>query len=163
MRTKPRLSSRFCLFCSAKQAKTSLVRRLRTSNSVFWGGGGGRVRAAIFVVAFDGTEMSGGVNGAAGLIIRSGVRKQRHSSHIAGQRELHPPPCARWPGTLGSWLAGHCLWVLVWTGACYWHGAGGLCLIHHHRGSARAASESPSGAIGGNTTPVVLMSNYAGS
>ena len=30
-----------------------------------------------------------------------------------------PPPCARWPGALGSWLAGHCLWVLVWTGACY--------------------------------------------
>ena len=26
---------------------------------------------------------------------------------------MHPPPCARWPGTLGSWLAGHCPWVLV--------------------------------------------------
>ena len=37
-----------------------------------------------------------------------------------------PPPCARWPGTPGSWLAGHCLWVLVWTGACYWHGVGGF-------------------------------------
>ena len=39
---------------------------------------------------------------------------------------LHRPPCARWPGTLGSWLAGHCLWPLVWTGACYWHGADGF-------------------------------------
>ena len=38
---------------------------------------------------------------------------------------LHPPPCARWPGTIGPWLAGHCLWVLVWTGACYRHGVGG--------------------------------------
>ena len=35
-------------------------------------------------------------------------------------------PCARWPGTSGSWLAGHFLWVLVWTGACYWHGVGGF-------------------------------------
>ena len=39
---------------------------------------------------------------------------------------LHPPPCARWPGTPGSWLAGHFPWVLVWTGACYWHGVGGF-------------------------------------
>jgi len=23
-------------------------------------------------------------------------------------------------------LAGHFLWVLVWTGACYWHGVGGF-------------------------------------
>ena len=23
------------------------------------------------------------------------------------------------PGALGSWLAGHCPWVLVWAGACY--------------------------------------------
>ena len=23
-------------------------------------------------------------------------------------------------------MAGHCLWVLVWTGACYWHGVGGF-------------------------------------
>ena len=38
----------------------------------------------------------------------------------------HPPPCARWPGALGSWLVGHCFWVLVWTGACYWHGVGGF-------------------------------------
>ena len=36
--------------------------------------------------------------------------------------------CARWPGTLGSWLAGHCslCWVLVWAGACYWHGVRGF-------------------------------------
>ena len=33
--TKPRLSSRFCLFCSAKQAKPSPVRRLSTLNSEF--------------------------------------------------------------------------------------------------------------------------------
>ena len=39
---------------------------------------------------------------------------------------LRPPPCARWPGTSGSWLAGHFLWVLVWTGACFWHGVGGF-------------------------------------
>ena len=25
-----------------------------------------------------------------------------------------------------SWLAGHFLWVLVWAGACYWHGVGGF-------------------------------------
>ena len=23
-------------------------------------------------------------------------------------------------------MAGHCPWVLVWTGACYWHGVGGF-------------------------------------
>ena len=38
----------------------------------------------------------------------------------------HPPPCARLPGTFGSWLAGHFLWVLVWAGACYWHDVGGF-------------------------------------
>ena len=48
-----------------------------------------------------------------------------------------PKRFARWSGTLGSWLAGHCPWVLVWAGACYWHGVGGwrvcgLCSIHHH-------------------------------
>ena len=49
----------------------------------------------------------------------------------------HPPPCARWPGALESWLAGHRPWVLVWTGACYWHGMGGFVFnsssSHHHR------------------------------
>ena len=47
---------------------------------------------------------------------------------LALDLEMHPPPppFARWPGTLGSWLAGYCLWVLVWTGACYWNGAGGF-------------------------------------
>ena len=35
MRTEMRLSSRFCLFCGAKQAKTSPVRRLSTLNSDF--------------------------------------------------------------------------------------------------------------------------------
>ena len=28
----------------------------------------------------------------------------------------------------GSRLAGHCLWVLVCAGACYWHGVGGFML-----------------------------------
>ena len=37
----------------------------------------------------------------------------------------HPPPRARWPGTTKSWLAGLFPWVLVWAGACYWHGVGG--------------------------------------
>jgi len=39
MRIKPRLPSRFCLFCGAKQAKTSPVRRLRLTilNSDFFG------------------------------------------------------------------------------------------------------------------------------
>ena len=37
-----------------------------------------------------------------------------------------PLPRARWPGTLGSWLAGHCPWVLVWAGACYRNGVGGF-------------------------------------
>ena len=23
-------------------------------------------------------------------------------------------------------MAGHCPWVLVWAGACYWHGVGGF-------------------------------------
>ena len=47
-------------------------------------------------------------------------------TEIERRRVAHPPPCARWPGTSGSRLAGHFLWVLVWTGACYWHGVGGL-------------------------------------
>ena len=41
----------------------------------------------------------------------------------------HHPPRARWQGTFGSWswlAGGHCLWVLVWAGACYWHGVGGF-------------------------------------
>ena len=25
-------------------------------------------------------------------------------------------------------MAGHCSWVLVWAGACYWHGVGGFVL-----------------------------------
>ena len=36
-----------------------------------------------------------------------------------------------------AWLGtGHCPWVLVWTGACYWKGVGGFIMffiiIHHH-------------------------------
>ena len=33
-------------------------------------------------------------------------------------------PLARGPRVLRSCLAGHCPWVLVWAGACYWHGVG---------------------------------------
>ena len=42
------------------------------------------------------------------------------------------PACARWPGTLGSWLAGHCPWV--WSGRVLATGTAwaGLRLIHHH-------------------------------
>ena len=41
---------------------------------------------------------------------------------------LHRAPVGQGcrPGALGSWLACHCLWVLVWTGACYLHGVGGF-------------------------------------
>ena len=53
-------------------------------------------------------------------------KPRRRTLQITIGRVVHPPPCARWPGTSGSWLAGHFLWVLVWTGACYWHGVGGF-------------------------------------
>ena len=67
------------------------------------------------------------VSGAGGRFpIRHGVGGFRTKSIHSFVPSLHPPPCARWPGTPGSWLAGHCLWVLVWTGACYWHGVGGF-------------------------------------
>ena len=40
-----------------------------------------------------------------------------------------PPPRACWPGA-SALTAGHglwvFLWVLIWTGACYWHGVGGF-------------------------------------
>ena len=49
-----------------------------------------------------------------------------HLAPPAAPPPVHPPPCARWPGTPGSWLAGHFPWVLVWTGACYWNGVGGF-------------------------------------
>ena len=61
-----------------------------------------------------------------------------------------PPPCARWPGTLGSWLAGHCPWVLVWAGACYWHGMGGFMFnsssspCHHAKLSTCASMRTES-------------------
>ena len=37
----------------------------------------------------------------------------------------HPPPRAHGPGASAP-TAGQGLWVLVWTGACYWHGVGGF-------------------------------------
>ena len=49
-----------------------------------------------------------------------------HGTRLLAPGSWHPPPRARWPGTLGSWLAGHCPWVLHWAGACYWHGVGGF-------------------------------------
>ena len=48
------------------------------------------------------------------------------STNCDERENAHPPPCARWPGTPGSRLAGHFFWVLVWAGACYWHGVGGF-------------------------------------
>ena len=45
-----------------------------------------------------------------------------------------------------TWLAGHCLWVLVWTGACYWHGVGGFMFY------------SSSSCDGAATTVVVVRS-----
>ena len=59
----------------------------------------------------------------------------------------HPPSCARWPGTPGSWLAGNFLWVLVWTGACYWHGVGGF-MFNSSSSSPRARCRARDGADG---------------
>ena len=60
MRTKPRLSSRFCLFCGAKLAKpspvTCPVRRLSTLNRYFW------VLEPQSLVGFSGAERGGGVS-----------------------------------------------------------------------------------------------------
>ena len=63
-----------------------------------------------------------------------------------GPKPKHPPPRARWPGAFGSWLAGHCPWVLIWTGACYWHGVGGFMF------------NSSSSAGRGNTKKLNLIS-----
>ena len=60
MRTKPRLSSRFCLFCGAKLAKpspvTCPVRRLSTLNRYFG------VLEPQSLVGFSGAERGGGVS-----------------------------------------------------------------------------------------------------
>ena len=69
----------------------------------------------------------------AGKLPREGREEARKKS-----RTLHPP-CARWPGTLGSWLAGYCPWVLVWAGACYWNGVGGFMFHASPSGSPKAA------------------------
>ena len=53
------------------------------------------------------------------LIRRHNVRaaamaRRVKNARCTGCAILHPPPHARWPGTiLGSWLAGHCPWDLV--------------------------------------------------
>ena len=71
---------------------------------------------------------------------RAAITMRNHVHHFGSgvyrYCTLRPPPCARWPGTPRSWLAGHFLWVLVWAGACYTGTAwAGLCLIHHHHHS----------------------------
>ena len=48
------------------------------------------------------------------------------------------PPAPRKPK-----LDGHCLWVLVWTGACYWHGVGGFMF-----NSSSSAPRKPKGKPG---------------
>ena len=58
---------------------------------------------------------------------------------------MRPPPCARWPGTYGSLLAGNFLWVLVWVGACYWHGMGGFVFNSSSSSSSSAAQWPPAG------------------
>ena len=51
-------------------------------------------------------------------------RSERHKRHEPSTMR----PLVRGPRVLGSWLAGHCPWVLVlvWTGACYWNDVGGF-------------------------------------
>ena len=44
-------------------------------------------------------------------------------------------------------MAGHCPWVLVWTGACYWHGVGGFMFIDSD--AARTAVLSAAGIEAG--------------
>ena len=68
MRTKPRLSSRFCLlFCGAKQTKTSPVRRLSTSYSIFL------VLEPQNLVSFNGAGRGGGVFFFVAGVSKSGI------------------------------------------------------------------------------------------
>ena len=70
-------------------------------------------------------------------------------------------------------MAGHFPWVLVWTGACYWNGAGGLCLIHHHlRVSLSRACGGPlsfsffsleAAAARGSSTAAITTTTAAGT
>ena len=72
IRTTMRLSSRFCVFCGAKQAKTSPVRRLSTLN----------YRNAGFRAAKLGWLVSMAQKGATELIFRGRrEQKKRHSLH----------------------------------------------------------------------------------
>ena len=60
---------------------------------------------------------------------------------VGGIEHEHPPPCARWPGALGSWSAGHYPWVWVWAGACYWHGVGGFMFNSSSSSSSSSNSQ----------------------
>ena len=63
IRAKPRLSSRFCLFCGAELAKNSPVRRPSTLNSDLGGRAGGRGGVEPQnLISFNGEEWGGGVN-----------------------------------------------------------------------------------------------------
>ena len=110
-----------------------------------------------------------GINQSSCLAFRHHCRP-RHSKE-------HPPPCARWPGALGSyWLA---IALGFWSGWALATGTAwaGLCLVHHHhrgtpkngrliyfgaggaywlltrsRGLVNSPSSSPSG-----TSPALIM------
>ena len=80
--------------------------------------------------------LTGFIRGGLGLPIEEpdnptrGVSNRRpielRSSSDVVQGTLHRAPVGQGPSALGSWLAGHCPWVLVWSGACYRHGVGGF-------------------------------------
>ena len=55
---------------------------------------------------------------------RLGLTSVRKKKLLRKNRSLSGGVETRW--LLGSWLAGHCHWDLVWVGACYWHGVGGF-------------------------------------
>ena len=69
---------------------------------------------------------------------------------------LHRAPVGQ--GPVGSWLAGHCPWalgpwVLVWTGACYWHGVGGFMF----NSPSSPAGECNPGFQAGRTTANAIL------
>ena len=64
----------------------------------------------------------------------------------AGETEREPSTVRPLAGTLGyvlgSWLTGHCPWVLVWTGACYWYGVGGFVFNSSSSGETKRPPQS---------------------